>query len=76
MRLDQAYLRSQPQVVMSSSELPLVRSARLLRESLAAYQRGQTQAAQEEPRCSGRSADGVRSSLRGTIHAGTGRATS
>ena len=42
-----AYLRSQPQVVMSSSELPLARSARLLRVSLAAYQRGQTQAAQE-----------------------------
>jgi len=42
-----AYLRSQPQVVMSSSELPLARSARLLRESLAAYQRGQTQAAQD-----------------------------
>ena len=41
-----AYLRSQPQVVMSSSELPLARSARLVRESLAAYQRGQTQAAQ------------------------------
>ena len=32
-----------PGVVMSSSELPLARSARLLRESLAAYQRGQTQ---------------------------------
>jgi high-affinity iron transporter len=42
-----AYLRNQPQVVMSSSELPLTRSARLLRESLAAYQRGQTQAAQD-----------------------------
>jgi high-affinity iron transporter len=41
-----AYLRSQPQVIMSSSELPLARSTRLLRESLAAYQRGQTQAAQ------------------------------
>jgi high-affinity iron transporter len=41
-----AYLRSQPQVVMSSSELPLARSARLVRESLAAYQRGQMQAAQ------------------------------
>jgi high-affinity iron transporter len=40
------YLRSQPQVVMSSSELPLARSARLARESLAAYQRGQMQAAQ------------------------------
>jgi high-affinity iron transporter len=40
------YLRSQPQVVMSSSELPLARSARLVRESLAAYQRGQMQAAQ------------------------------
>jgi high-affinity iron transporter len=42
-----AYLRSQPQVVMSSSELPLTRSARLLRERLAAYQRSQTQAAQD-----------------------------
>src|SRR5262245_6565048 len=41
-----AYLRSQPQVVMSSSELPLALSARLVRESLAAYQRGQMQAAQ------------------------------
>jgi high-affinity iron transporter len=41
-----AYLRSQPQVVMSSSELPLARSARLMRESLAAYQRRQMQAAQ------------------------------
>jgi high-affinity iron transporter len=41
-----AYLRSQPQVVMSSSELPLALGARLLRESLAAYQRGQMQAAQ------------------------------
>ena len=41
-----AYLRSQPQVVMSSSESPLARSARLVRESLAAYQRGQMQAAQ------------------------------
>jgi high-affinity iron transporter len=41
-----AYLRSQPQVVMSSSEVPLARSARLVRESLAAYQRGQMQAAQ------------------------------
>ena len=42
-----AYLRSQPQVVVSSSESPLARSARLVRESLAAYQRGQKQMAQE-----------------------------
>src|SRR5215510_11876507 len=41
-----AYLRSQPQVVMSSSELPLALSARLVRESLVAYQRGRMQAAQ------------------------------
>jgi len=41
-----AYLRSQPQAIMSSSELPLAHSARLVRESLAAYQRGQMQAAQ------------------------------
>ena len=42
-----AYLSSQPQVVVSSGESPLARSAQLLRESLAAYRRGQTQAAQE-----------------------------
>ena len=42
-----AYLRSQPQIVLSSSESPLARSARLVRESLTAYQRGQTQAAQD-----------------------------
>src|SRR4030095_9559930 len=41
-----AYLRSQPQVVMSSSEWPLTLGARLLRESLAAYRRGQMKAAQ------------------------------
>jgi high-affinity iron transporter len=42
-----AYLRSQPHVVVSSSESPLARSARLLRESLATYRGGQKQAAQD-----------------------------
>jgi high-affinity iron transporter len=42
-----AYLRSQPQVVVSSSESPLAHSSRLLRESLAAYRSGQKQAAQD-----------------------------
>ena len=42
-----AYLRSQPHVVVSSSESPLARSSRLLRESLAAYRGGQKQAAQD-----------------------------
>jgi high-affinity iron transporter len=41
------YLRSQPDLVMSASESPLVRSSRLLRESLEVYRRGQAQAAQE-----------------------------
>src|SRR5215510_7134958 len=42
-----AYLRSQPHVVVSSSESLLARSSRLLRESLAAYQGGQQQVAQD-----------------------------
>jgi high-affinity iron transporter len=42
-----AYLRSQPHVIVSSSESLLARSSRLLRESLAAYQGGQKQAAQD-----------------------------
>ena len=43
-----AYLRSHPEAVSGSSkESPLVRSARLLRESLVAYRRGQGQVAQE-----------------------------
>ena len=42
-----AYLRRHPEVVVSARESPLARSARLLRESLAAYRRGQVQAAQE-----------------------------
>jgi high-affinity iron transporter len=42
-----AYLRSQPHMVISSSESLLARSSRLLRESLAAYQGGQQQVAQD-----------------------------
>jgi high-affinity iron transporter len=42
-----AYLRRHPEAMVSSAEPPLVHSSRLLRESLAAYQRGQVQAAQE-----------------------------
>jgi high-affinity iron transporter len=42
-----AYLRSQPQVVVSSSESPLAHSSQLLHESLAAYRGGQKQAAQD-----------------------------
>lgn len=42
-----AYLRRQPQVVASSSASPLAHSARLLRDSLAAYRRGEAQAAQD-----------------------------
>ena len=42
-----AYLRSQPHVVVSSSEALLARSSRLLHESLAAYRGGQQQAAQD-----------------------------
>jgi high-affinity iron transporter len=41
------YLRSHPERVVSASEAPLVRSSRLLRESLEAYRQGQAQAAQE-----------------------------
>jgi high-affinity iron transporter len=42
-----AYLRLHPEAVMWSQESPLTRSARLLRQSLAAYRRGQVQAAQD-----------------------------
>lgn len=42
-----AYLRSQPQALVSASESPLARSARLLQESFAAYRHGQAQAAQD-----------------------------
>jgi high-affinity iron transporter len=41
------YLRQHPEAVMSSHEPPLMRSARLIRESLAAYRQGQLQAAQD-----------------------------
>jgi high-affinity iron transporter len=41
------YLRQRPEAVVSSHEPPLMRSARLLRESLAAYRQGQLQAAQD-----------------------------
>ena len=40
-----AHLRLHPEAVMWSHETPLTRSARLLRQSLAAYRRGQVQAA-------------------------------
>jgi high-affinity iron transporter len=42
-----AYLRLHPEAVMWSHESPLTRSTRLLRQSLAAYRRGQVQEAQE-----------------------------
>jgi high-affinity iron transporter len=42
-----AYLRLHPEAVMWSHESPLTRSARLLRQSLAAYRRGQVQAAED-----------------------------
>src|SRR5919108_138842 len=42
-----AYLRQHPEAVVSSHESPLARSARLLRDSLEVYRRGQVQAAQE-----------------------------
>jgi high-affinity iron transporter len=42
-----AYLRHQPDAVVAPGELPLARSTRLLRESLAAYRQGQAQAAQD-----------------------------
>ena len=42
-----AYLRHSPEAVGSSHESPLTRSARLLHDSLAAYRRGQVQAAQD-----------------------------
>jgi high-affinity iron transporter len=40
-----AYLRVQPDAVVSSHESPLARSARLLRDSLEAYRQGQVQTA-------------------------------
>jgi high-affinity iron transporter len=42
-----AFLRQHPDAVVSSSELPLARSTRLLRDSLAAYRQGQAQVAQD-----------------------------
>jgi high-affinity iron transporter len=42
-----AYLRRQPALAVPSGASPLARSAQLLRESLGAYRRGQTPAAQE-----------------------------
>jgi high-affinity iron transporter len=42
-----SYLRQRPEAVVLSQEPPLMHSARLIRESLAAYQQGQLQAAQE-----------------------------
>jgi len=42
-----AYLRLHPEAVMWSHESPLTRSTRLLRQSLAAYSRGQVQEAQD-----------------------------
>jgi high-affinity iron transporter len=42
-----AFLRHHPETVVSSSELPLARSTRLLRDSLAAYRQGQAQVAQD-----------------------------
>jgi high-affinity iron transporter len=42
-----AYLRSHPEAVVSSSESPLARSARLLRDSLAAFRQGQAQTAHD-----------------------------
>ena len=41
------YLRSHPERVTQTSEIPLAQSSRLLRESLAAYRQGKAQAAQE-----------------------------
>jgi high-affinity iron transporter len=42
-----AYLRQHPEAVVSGREPPLVHSARLMRESLAAYRRGELQTAQD-----------------------------
>jgi high-affinity iron transporter len=42
-----AYLRQHPEAVVSAHESPLIHSARLMRESLAAYRRGQLQTAQD-----------------------------
>jgi high-affinity iron transporter len=41
------YLRSHPERVAQTSEIPLAHSSRLLRESLEAYRQGQAQRAQE-----------------------------
>jgi high-affinity iron transporter len=42
-----SYLRQHPEAVVSSQEPPLMRSSRLMRESLTAYRQGQPQAAQD-----------------------------
>jgi high-affinity iron transporter len=42
-----SYLRQHPEALVSAQESPLMRSARLMRESLTAYRQGQLQAAQE-----------------------------
>jgi high-affinity iron transporter len=42
-----SYLRQRPEALVSAQEPPLMLSARLMRESLTAYQQGQLQAAQE-----------------------------
>jgi high-affinity iron transporter len=42
-----AFLRQHPDAVVSSSELPLARSIRLLQDSLTAYRQGQVQVAQD-----------------------------
>jgi high-affinity iron transporter len=42
-----AYLRQHPEAVVSSHEPPLMHSARLMRESVAAYRQGQLQTAQD-----------------------------
>ena len=42
-----AYLRAHPDVLAPATESPLVRTARLLDESLLAYRQGRRQAAQE-----------------------------
>ena len=41
------YLRSHPEAIVSSGESPLAHSARLLRDSLAAYRQGQVQTAHD-----------------------------
>src|SRR5262245_52304994 len=42
-----AYLRQHPEAVVPAREPPLVHSARIMRESLAAYRRGELQTAQD-----------------------------